>query len=141
MRLSLTLLIFISSIAYGAGYGGADGDNVLGQIIHIKEHGEHLEPYIFVQKNETDMEGANGKGEKYRLADECPTWTEHSLVCKKNGKSPLAGTTYKITTSKQWMPCKDVEIDPSDEAGTVYICTKGCNKRTPKIFYENPYEC
>jgi hypothetical protein len=141
MKFAIALLVLISSIAHSAGYGGAEGDNALGQIIHIKEYGGNLDPYIFVQKNELDINGANGRGQKYNVADECPIWTKHSLVCKKSGKSPLAGATYKITTSKEWMPCKNSEVEPSDEAGIIYKCIKGCNSRTPKIFYENPYEC
>ena len=116
------------------GYGGARGKNSLGEIVYI---GEDTARSIYVEKNKQDHDWA----EHYDFAAECPTSTHNTFSCPPGRKSPLSGSTYKITTSKKWRPCN---VDPfyDKSPGEVYVCVKGCdNKRVPKIFYVNPWEC
>ena len=132
MRYFLMLLACTPLLAIAAPYGGAEGKNQLGEIIGISSE----VPEIYVHKNIKDSE----VNERYNLSEECPTFLKgdfKKFSCKSNRKSPLAGTTYKVITSKKYHPCDDHTFN-----GTIYVCIKGCNnKRAPKIFYESPYEC
>ena len=134
MRYFSALFLFIPALALADGYGGAEGKNQFGETISIADGAEMT---IYVYKNGDFLES-------YPLQTECPSVLHvpnRKFSCIPNGKSPLAGATYKVTTSKKWTPCKYNEEYPSDGAYPVYICIKGCNKRTPKIFYERPWEC
>jgi hypothetical protein len=152
---SLLLLFFFSIIGLAAGYGGASGTNSLGEIIHIEGD---IADTIYVQKNEKDHEWT----ESYDFLEECPDFPQYAkegeelkdrFSCRKEGKSPLAGAVYKMTTSEDWRPCESFpedmgfQPDPNidygfDAPGDVYVCIAGCdNPRAPKIFYVNPWEC
>ena len=137
MRSVLLLFLFASSLASAAGYGGAQGTNKLGQIVTLQGDG-YEDTVIIVKKNTKEY--------LYKFKAECSFFfnadnEEGKMLCSKKGRSPLAGATYKITTSKKWTPCKENELYPSNDPGTVYICIRGCNNQTPMIFYENPWEC
>jgi hypothetical protein len=73
-----------------------------------------------------------------RLRDECKrTRKGTGLTCSKQGKSPLAGTTY-VTT-------KDMK-DVCDETGKALVgrltCVKGCEDgKAPKHIEGSPWEC
>lgn len=162
MNRVLILAVLLPSIAFAAGYGGAEGKNSLGEIIRIESD---LGETISVQKNSEDFE----QEETYVTRDECPSFFNedpatvssylHTLKeqfsCRKDGKSPLAGTTYKITTSEDWKPCESFpedmgiqqDLEPGidygfDAPGEVYVCIAGCdNPRAPQIFYVSPWEC
>jgi hypothetical protein len=120
-------MLFLSMSVYATGYGGAQGENRIGQIIYF---GSDDQEHIYVQKNQHDKDW-----KQYKTIEECPIWSDNKIVCKPNGKSPLAGATYKIMKSKT--------ID--DGCGfdaTVYKCVKGCeNKSVPLLFIESPWEC
>lgn len=136
MRIIL-LLLFTSSLATAAGYGGAQGTNKLRQIVTLE--GEGYEDIDIAVKN-------NSKEYRYKFKGECSFFfnkdNEASKIsCSQKGRSPLAGATYKITTSKKWTPCKKNELYPSNDPGTIYICIRGCNNHTPILFYESPWEC
>ena len=121
----------LPSFVFAAAYGGASGQNSRGGIVHILGD---IPDKIYVQR---------GKDwpEEYDLRAECPGFTDTEISCRSTGKSPLAGVTYKVTTSKKYRPCKGAPyFDKSP--GEVYVCVKGCgNPRAPRIMYVSPWEC
>jgi len=139
MKFIFALIIFVPTIVMAAGYGGAQGANKLGEIVRIEGD---VPDTIYVQKNDKDFEWK----EKHSLAKECPTFLEifnwnGKFSCIRGGQSPLAGTTYRVTTSEDYTPC-DVPPYNSKSPGEVYICIEGCNNpRAPQIFYVGPWEC
>lgn len=139
MRTVLILLAFLPGLSFAEGYAGADGTNRRGELVHIGEGGMGGDSAegIYVFKNTKSYASGKKWKERYALLDECPSFLNGpQFSCSANGKSPLAGSTYKITTSKTYRPCDDGSI------GRVYVCVAGCkNPRTPKIFYESPWEC
>jgi hypothetical protein len=57
----------------------------------------------------------------------------NEFSCKKGGKSPLSGTTYKIVPNKNPKDC-------SFQA--MFICTHGCNEATrPRKMTQSHWEC
>ena len=69
------------------------------------------------------------------LDTECQfTKTESMMLCRKNGKTILAGTGYKLTNDSS-PQCPDASF------GLRYTCIKGCTKSIPKYLSVNPYEC
>ncbi len=56
------------------------------------------------------------------------------MVCHKNGKTILAGATFKLTYDDQPM-C------PDEKFGHRYTCIKGCTEQVPKYLSVSPYEC
>lgn len=133
-RLALFCMLSITSHAHAAGYGGASGENALGEIIHIT--GDMAET-LAVQKDTQDTAWV----ETYDMKQECPTFTDTTLACLPGRASPLSGATYRITTSKRWKPC-NLEPYHDKSAGQVYVCIAGCkNARAPKMFHVDPWEC
>ena len=51
------------------------------------------------------------------------------FFCIKKGDSPLAGAEY--VEVRELAGCK----------GTLFVCRKGCSKRTPRELIKNPWEC
>lgn len=139
MKILIVLFLLFPNLAVAAGYGGAQGTNKLGEIIRIEGD---IPDTIYVQKNAKDFDWK----EKYSLDDACPTFQKifegaRQFSCIPNGKSPLAGTTYGVTTSKKYIPCDEPPYNDKSP-GEVYVCVKGCeNPRAPKIFYVSPWEC
>ena len=133
-HLAITLLLAVPLTALAAAYGGAQGTNRRGEIIRIE--GDTAET-LYVQRNAIDTAWA----ERYVMAEECPVFTETTLSCPPGRKSPLSGTTYRITTSKKWTPC-DLPPYHDKGPGTIYVCIAGCNNpRAPKVFRVQPWEC
>lgn len=125
-------LSFFPTLAFCVGYGGAAGENQIGEMVRIAESDEGLS--IFVEKL-----GSKRPWKEYKVSEECPTWKlendQKIIACQKSGKSPLAGATYKVTTSKK---IRDVCKDPA----VIYVCVQGCSrKETPKLLVEQPWEC
>lgn len=56
--------------------------------------------------------------------------TPSYIICRKNGRTPLAGATYKLTQYKKSKSAPRRECEPDDQAGigVRYICIKGCEK-------------
>ena len=139
MKSLIVFAVFFPVIASAAGYGGAEGKNRRGEIIRI---GGDIPDTIYVQKNKKDL---NWK-EQYSLAKECPAFTaifegKRQFSCNFSGKSPLAGTTYKVTTLKSYKPCDEPPYNDKSP-GIVYLCVAGCDDpRVPKLLYESPWEC
>ena len=137
MKIVYTLLLAIlPSISVASSYGGAEGLNSLKERVFIGES------TFFVKKTDEKM-----PSEAYVTVNECPElekfiWElKEQFSCPRDGNSPLAGTTYKKTTSKTYMPC-DIPPYNDKSPGVIYECIDGCDKpRVPKIFYEGPYEC
>lgn len=126
----VVVMVFTSATAYGAGYGGARGKNRLGQTIHIQQE-VGLRIYI---ENKSEREWVGG----YNFDEECREILDDKqyvkeIVCKKNGKSPLAGATYKVIPNPNQNDC--------DYAAT-YKCIDGCQeKRVPLEIVEGTWEC
>ena len=96
---------------------------------------EGTEVIEFWRKNTSGE--SEGESQTIRLSDECKRTRNGGLSCAKNGKSPLAGTTYIVT--------KDMQ-DVCDETGKALVnrwtCVKGCGKdRAPKHIEGSPWEC
>lgn len=53
-----------------------------------------------------------------------------AISCKGNGKSPLAGTTYKVKKVPKNLNCDKL----------IFVCTSGCRSEVPKKFVFDP-EC
>lgn len=60
--------------------------------------------------------------------------SETMLKCKKDGKTPLSGTAYRLTLDA-------TPICPGTDIGGRYTCTQGCGKHTPRYLEFEPYEC
>lgn len=139
MRTAFLLFVLLPQLAFAEGYSGANGTNKLGERIYIGDDGGDGVDTIYVFEKRTK---SNKWKERYDLREECPSfflWGKQ-FSCLKNGKSPLAGSTYQVTTSKKWKPCGSVRAGEFN--GEVYVCIDGCNNpRAPKIFYVNPWEC
>ncbi len=58
--------------------------------------------------------------------------SDTGFSCHKDGKTLLAGTTYKYTTDTN-PKC------PFEVVGKRLTCVSGCTKKTPKYLYEVPY--
>jgi hypothetical protein len=139
VRSFFTLSFMLPCMALAAGYGGAEGTNRRGEIIHI---GDDVAETIYVQKGVKDTEWK----ERYVLRDECPSFAgtyegKGRFSCRKNSSSPLAGATYRLTTSKKYLPCN---VPPFNDKtpGELYVCVAGCeNPRAPRVFRVSPWEC
>jgi hypothetical protein len=135
--LSPLLLFFISNLAFGGGYGGAEGTNRLGQKVGFTSEDLHQ---IWVR----DPKQGKGNFKTYEMSSECPAiieWldaepTKGLLIrCSTTGLSPLAGTTYTKIKSKR---IKNFCNEPA----IVFKCVAGCErKEVPHIIVEQPWEC
>jgi hypothetical protein len=139
MRALIAIILLISSTAFAAGYGGAEGKNKRGEIVVI---GGDVADLLYVRKNKDVYEPS----EEYKLAEECENFHltfkgKKSFSCASGRKSPLSGTSYKITTDPKYLPCID-EPYFDKSPGEIYVCVAGCsNPRAPRIFYVSPWEC
>ena len=139
MRSFLVLSLLVPCIAFAAGYGGAEGVNRHREVIHI---GDDVAETIYVQKGVKDSVWQ----ERYVLRDECPSFAgifegRTRFSCRAHSKSPLAGATYRVVTSKKYLPCN---VPPFNDKtpGELYVCVAGCeNPRAPKFFRVSPWEC
>jgi hypothetical protein len=135
MKSAFIFFFLLPCLAFAEGYSGASGVNKRGEIISIGDDGGDLATTIYVF--EKNAESPKLK-ERYILKEECPSFfgNREQFSCRKDGKSPLAGTTYRVTTSEKYRPCGD------EFPGEVYVCIEGCNSpRAPEIFHVNPWEC
>ena len=142
-KLVVFALLLVPGMSLAAGYGGAEGRNKAGEIIHFAADAYYE---LFVQKNKDDHEWT----EHYDMNVECPGFVKAmgaaegtSLVfsCPAGRRFPLSGATYRITTSREYQPCN---LDPyfDESPGTIYECIAGCEgKRVPRQFRESPWEC
>ena len=137
---AIALLLF-PVFGFSAGYGGAEGRNRLGERIYI---GNDSYYELYVIRGPGDGEWSK----PYDMNAECPEFRnamEKGLAgtfsCPPQRNFPLSGVTYRITTSNKYRPCDgDPYFDKSP--GTVYVCVKGCNRKSaPSIFTESPWEC
>lgn len=129
----LFLMLLLSNTVHSMGFGGATGEDRDGQIIHIEESSTNGIS-IFVEKKQSQE-----PWEEYSLASDCPGWdwgtSPKTLVCKSDGKSPLAGASYNIGRSKKIK-------NTCGRAAKIYTCVKGCeSKRVPLFLVEQPWEC
>ena len=144
MKLAIfSFLLLFSSPAFSWGYGGAEGKNRLGQIIHFSESSDGVSFDIWVENPKL-------KPENYlffKMEAECPSlikWLDITspqsnerpiIQCRADGKSPLAGATYTKVRSKKIM-------NTCGDPATIFKCTKGCrNKSVPLLIIESPWEC
>ena len=142
-KLALFVLLVAPGAGLAAGYGGAEGRNKAGEIIHFAADAYYE---LLVQKGDDDHEWA----ERYDLNVECPGFVKAMgapqggsvvFACPAGRGFPLSGATFRITTSRAYQPC---DLDPyfDKSPGTIYECIAGCaGKRVPKLFRESPWEC
>ena len=118
-----------SCISLADGFGGAEGKNRLDQLIHIWGDVDYSISVLDKKRNTLAV---------YPFKDECKYTREeppYEFSCSANGKSPLAGATYRVTESK-------TRQNVCGSAYTIYLCIAGCTKKSiPAVFYEQPYEC
>lgn len=139
------MLAFVSATCFADGYGGAEGLNRAGEILHIDLGDEGF--VLYVQKSPDDTGWAESSRERYNINRECPEFDlrhdarGETFTCPPNRDFPLSGATYKSATSSKWRSC-NVAPDFDKSGDTVYLCVSGCGgKRTPKIFHVFPWEC
>ena len=134
---STVLLVLASFPAMSDGFGGAVGLNRLGQQIRMYE-GQDGTRFSAYKPRPTEPVGS-----EWRLETECewhasanvnsdPTYT---FACAVDGKSPLAGTTYRATKSRS-------KRNSCGRPYEIYLCVRGCsNRAAPNVFYVQPWEC
>jgi hypothetical protein len=131
-RCLCVIFFLFSSIARGDGPTDTSGINRLGETVTFYYdygyHGEKKGHKITVSKA-----GSRDEIEKYELDEECPVWNDEEIQCDKNGKSPLAGATFRKIPN----PDKD---DCSYDVS--YKCILGCDgKRVPLEMFKDFWEC
>lgn len=140
-----TLLALIFAVLPAAcladGYGGAEGLNRAGEILHIEDR------TLYVQKDASDTAWTEASREHYDMDGQCPefdAWHNAkgaTFTCPANRDFPLSGATYKVATSRKWRSCSGAPY--FDQSGdTVYVCVRGCaGRRVPEVFHVFPWEC
>ncbi len=125
-RCILLISGLIPSIALGAGAGSIYGVNRVGETVRLNYN--YDEPGYTISINKSD-----GSWERYSSIEECPIWNEEGIQCKSNGRSPLAGASYKMVGNP----------DPKDCSYAVsYKCISGCDgKSVPLELFEDFWEC
>src|SRR6266566_4702771 len=124
-------LVLLPTAALAAGFTGIYGNNKLGDGVAVVEgfvdkQGE-FQNYFSVDPPSSIL--IAHKNKFYKFSEECEYSGDRFLVCKASGKSPLAGTTYEITSDY----CK---------SGYNYVCKKGCERpEVPPNMFESFYEC
>ena len=143
MRTLIFMLLFIFS---GVSYAGCrQVANITTEtlLIDISDGGCASEIRIFfATKNYKNEDFTNSK--EVPFSSEC-TLIKDGFKCHKNGKTPLAGATYKkimFGRSQHDGSC-GAEGGPSySEPGEKYICIKGCSKPTvPEFLYGDDGTC
>ena len=130
-------LLLLPVAALSDGFGGAEGNNSLGQRIRIYEGTEGYAFYVVERgKKENDKHWLLSReckwNEHYRRPGADPTY---SFQCGKEGQSPLAGTRYRVTYSK-------TKRNSCGRLNEIYLCVVGCSNGTaPAVFYVKPWEC
>lgn len=67
------------------------------------------------------------------FAQECAA-TPTEIRCRKNGRTPLAGATYRRTLDGT-PSCPGARSEPR------FTCVSGCSNAAPKYLRIEPYEC
>ncbi len=141
MRIALWIwLLILPTVAFADCYGGASAKNAVGEKIYITS-GVMRDYPAPCDLNEIEvyprLHPKLAEPSRFEFRVECKYVTDkepYYFRCRSDGRSPLAGATYKITKSKKRNGC--------GEPWTIYRCVSGCNgKRVPKTFYEKPWEC
>ena len=73
------------------------------------------------------------------LEGECVFVEGVSLECRAEGRSALAGASYKATRDTN--PVCPNRNGPAAARGIRYTCTRGCDAGAPPYLYWSPYEC
>jgi len=145
--MNLNWIAFLALLPFAAladGFTGPGGENRLGQKIYVTElfqNGKFNGIGIEVHSGKPLPDGSYGPAERQFMFDEECAYSgkqrsseqrdhHQKLVCKKTGKSPLAGATYKITPAA------------SKCGGWNFECIDGCDRQeTPLYMHEDFYEC
>lgn len=80
--------------------------------------------------------GGGGYGKhlsSIKFWSECKA-TKTKIECRGNGKTPLAGATFRLTYDGT-ATCEGAVSDAR------FTCVKGCTKKVPRYLSINPYEC
>ncbi|MFY9260789.1 MAG: hypothetical protein WAO71_09815 [Gallionella sp.] len=132
-KLISLLMIYLPLAANSAEYDVAHFSNQRFRISIFHDQG-HTVVYTKFINGEADL--ASWEIHEYPFEEECKfkgnvDWpTPSYIICHKNGRTPLAGTTYKLTQYKKPKTAPRSECEPDDQAGigVRYICIKGCEK-------------
>lgn len=130
MRISvLAIIFFLPASSFAAGSTALEGTNAMGETITLYEEwtGDGFSKTIDIKVNEKRKDIFEKQPCEFKVL---PNSSELSLICSRDGKSPLAGATYIV--KKKWLKkCR----------GTLYICQSGCGPRAPRELIEHPWEC
>jgi hypothetical protein len=123
MKTIVGCILVLSSLSVYAGCGGTlayiKTDKVIINIISDECSSDPREYISFLVKNKN---GLFAKEKRVPFVSEC-THTKLGFVCRQNGKTPLAGATYKMARfGRSGNTC-----GPTDYIGEKFICVKGCN--------------
>jgi len=135
----LRFSVFLSSLLAGliplvcnaATSVSIEGINTEGYYIIIDTESTPLSVLMFKETENSDLRRKSTQ----EFKNEPCVLKDTSLVCDKNGKSPLAGTTYiRHKNVKNKNGCVDPEF--------IYICKSGCdhNKLAPRELHQDHYE-
>ena len=131
MKIALAfLLCFVSVTLHAAGSTPFSGVNKYGEVVIVQENLE-LETEKPVGKPDYFYWAVEvkKKGKTTRRYPRQPCSYMGPFMCSKDGKSPLAGTTYIET--RMLKKC----------GGFLYVCKKGCGPSAPQVLIKSHYEC
>lgn len=102
--------------------------------IDISDGGcEYAKEHIYFWEKKADGSTTEKPEQPVPFDEECIS-IKHGFSCKSNGRTPLAGTSYKLVAGG-----KDACYGG---IGQRFVCVRGCTKRgVPKYLYPAPYEC
>lgn len=131
--LVLPLLQLAASTAWSAEAGTVYGQSERYSVIISADDYPYQNATITVR--EIDVEGREYAKEvsAVSFSSQCHA-AKRSIVCRSGGTTPLAGTTYRVTTD-------DSPSCPGTSVGDRYTCVKGCTKDSPRFLTIHPYEC
>jgi hypothetical protein len=121
-HLSFLILLLMSTASY-AGCSQIASVRTETLLVDIGNRGcdTQVDMILFATKKLTESDFDNFK--KVPFLFEC-TLTKDGFRCRPNGKTPLAGATYRrIKFGRSQNAC-----DEAGELGEKYICIKGCGK-------------
>ena len=134
LRYFTVAMVFTYSSLWAAGYGGAGGENRLGQGFQIPA--DRSEEIIV----STSAQRPNrAQSRTYKLDCQWDTAEGFALDCRQGKESPLTGAAYVRRFSKKYR----ISCGPGSGWGAeVLVCKRGCNSPAiPRILVESPWEC
>lgn len=148
----LLISVVLNTACFASGWESLNGENESGEMISITPAWDTWEVASGTVSYNPDIDGdlfyvdveksswlGLGKSTKTTYKDlRCEFENNKSgerirFLCKKSGKSPLSGTSYKIVPNKNPRDCSYQAI---------FICTQGCDRpATPRKLTQAHWEC